>query len=144
MNNPEVYDCFVEIVGDEDMRQQMVDIVSRDDGSGKWVDNNRREYGGYIANNTVIEVKPGEPSDDKGATIKIHEGYSTFHSHPSGVDSNSNGFSQPPSILILKTQKVLHHMYLGVIMVQFTFTMLMEYCQQYLTSGLLVLKMKLT
>ena len=105
LNNPEVYDCFVEIVGDEDMRQQMVDIVSRDDGSGKWVDNNRREYGGYIANNTVIEVKPGETSDDKGATIKIYEGYSTFHSHPSGVDSNSNGFSQPPSDIDIENTK---------------------------------------
>ena len=102
---PDIYDYFVEIVGDEYMRQQMVDIVSRDDGSGKWVDNNRREYGGYIANNTVIEVEPGEPSDDKGATIKIFEGYSTFHSHPSGIDSNNYGFSQPPSDIDIKNTK---------------------------------------
>ena len=58
MDNPKVYDCFVEIVGDEELRQQIVDVVSKDNGSGEWIDDNRREYGGYITNNTVIEAEP--------------------------------------------------------------------------------------
>ena len=95
--NSVVYDYFVEIVGDEDMRKQMVDIVTRDDGSSKWIDDNRREYGGFITNNTVNAVPPGEISNENTATINIPSGFSTFHSHPSGIDSNNYGFSQPPS-----------------------------------------------
>ena len=58
MDNPKVYDCFVEIVGDEELRQQIVDVVSKHNGSGEWIDDNRREYGGYITNNIVIEAEP--------------------------------------------------------------------------------------
>ena len=102
MRTPEVYDCFVEIVGDRNMRQAMVDIVSLDDGSGKWIDENRREYGGYITDNTVISVEPGEISNDEGASIKLREGYSTFHSHPSGKDSDNSYFVQYPSDIDIK------------------------------------------
>ena len=105
MDNPKVYDCFVEIVGDEELRQQIVDVVSKHNGSGEWIDDNRREYGGYITNNTVIEAEPGELSNDDGATIKLFEGYSTFHSHPSGIDSNNGRFSQPPSDIDITNAK---------------------------------------
>ena len=103
--NPTIYDYFVEIVGNKEMRKQMVDIVTIDDGSRKWVDDNRREYGGYIANNTIIGVKPGGISNENGATINIPEGYSTFHSHPSGIAPNNYGFAQPPSETDIKNAK---------------------------------------
>ena len=35
MRTPEVYDCFVEIVGDRNMRQAMVSVVEKDDGEYK-------------------------------------------------------------------------------------------------------------
>lgn len=97
--NPTIYDYFVEIVGNKEMRQEMVNIVSQDDGSGKMVNENNREYGGYITNNAVKAAEPGEMSNKNGATINIPEGYSTFHSHPSGIDyQNNKMYQQFPTI----------------------------------------------
>ena len=97
--HPEIYDYFIEIVGNKDLRQEMVKIVSQDDGSGSWVDDNRREYGGFITNNTVNAVAPGEISNENNATIKIPGGFPTFHTHPSGIDyQNKKVFQQHPTV----------------------------------------------
>ena len=108
MRTPEVYDCFVEIVGDRNMRQAMVSVVEKDDGKyeNRMNDNNRREYGGYILNNMVYDVPPGEVG--KGTiNIRIREEHTpfitnkekwlqTFHSHPSGLKSDNEEFVQYP------------------------------------------------
>ena len=108
MRTPEVYDCFVEIVGDRNMRQAMVSVVEKDDGEyeNRMNDNNRREYGGYILNNMVYDVPPGEVG--KGTiNIRIREEHTpfitnkekwlqTFHSHPSGLKSDNEEFVQYP------------------------------------------------
>ena len=106
LDNPEVYDCFIEIVGDEGMRQQMVDIVSKDDGKGGSLENNRREHGGYILNDGVYGVPSGDVDSYK-INIRIKGEHvpfitneerwlPTFHSHPSGKNSTGQNFIQHP------------------------------------------------
>ena len=65
----------------------MVKIVSQDDGRGGSKGSNNCEYGGYIDNGTVTPVDPGpvvDPAKGESASLKIPEGYNSFHSHPSG------------------------------------------------------------
>ena len=87
--NSSVYDCFIEVESSPETRQQMVDVVSQDDGQGGSSESNNREYGGYIENGTVISVKPGpkaDPAKGESASIIIDgKQCSTFHSHPSGT-----------------------------------------------------------
>ena len=87
--NSIAYDNSIEIVGSEEARQKMVDIVGQDDGKGEEGKANNREYGGRISNREkVIESPPGAVTNPKtSATITItiySNSESTFHSHPSG------------------------------------------------------------
>ena len=87
-NSSIAYDNSIEIEGSEINRQAMVNIVMKDDGKGGTSDANNREYGGYIKNGAVIEENPGPVSNlhiDDRAQISLEEGFSTFHSHPSGT-----------------------------------------------------------
>lgn len=83
------------IVGNKNMRQQMVDIVSMDDGSGKYLENNRREHGGYIDKNKVIKMESGELENGIAASILLPKGYSKFHSHISVNVDELGGYREP-------------------------------------------------
>jgi hypothetical protein len=89
---PEIYANVQEIETSKEIRQRMIDIVSKDDGNGDTLARNNREYGGTVDNqNKVNESLPGgvcDPSGGKGAGIDIKTGIYTryeFHSHPSGA-----------------------------------------------------------
>jgi hypothetical protein len=122
-NNASVYNNFVEIQGSSEVRQQMVNTVSADNGQGGTSASNNREHGGSIVNGAVNPAESGPiSSPGKGAGISINmTGASTsFHSHPSGTEitggSNLNNFSsgstfgntstvgyaQPPSLADVK------------------------------------------
>ena len=95
LDNPEVYDCFVEIVGNMESRQEMASIVEQDNGVRNYKEDNRREYGGYVIEDKVTMATPGKI--DAG-TINLRNTSTTFHSHPSGIVPNVNEvFSQYPS-----------------------------------------------
>lgn len=71
---------------------KMLDIVSKDDGTGGGKPENNREYGGSVSKGGVIkEAKPGdvtELSTASRASIAIlgnQDTKSKFHSHPSDV-----------------------------------------------------------
>jgi len=89
-NNTMAYDNSVEIIGDADTRQAMVNIVNQDNGKGGTSDPNNREYGGVVRNGAVIESPMGpvgNPKTDPNASIThpdVRTGDITFHSHPSG------------------------------------------------------------
>lgn len=97
----------------------MVDEVSKDDGTGGTKANNNREYGGEIREGQVKIVKPGDVCDllkENVASIKLHSGFSTFHSHPSGdYDLNNGmvrGYNQYPSQTDLDiAQSYVHYMF---------------------------------
>ncbi len=95
-SNDKAYKNSVEIVGQTDTRQAMVDIVNKDDGKGGTADANNREYGGRIKpNGGIVEATPGpvaNPLDDKEAhiNISIYGNQSEFHSHPSGTRTEGN------------------------------------------------------
>ena len=92
---PDVYNYFVETVGDMEFRQEMVNIVGQDNGVRNYKEDNRREYGGYVVEDKVTMSTPGKI--DAG-TISLHNTSTTFHSHPSGIDPNTNKvFLQHPS-----------------------------------------------
>ena len=113
------YNNSVEIEASQENRQEMMRIVSQDDGKNNRSDmekypNNFKEFGGYIKDGKVIPLKAGEVTDpcvQSHAEIKDlpTDKYSTFHSHPSGFCSettdygagnritNSGKFQQPPS-----------------------------------------------
>ena len=94
-------------------RKAMVKIVKQDNGWGGSSDANNREYGGSIQEGKVVEAtpgkvrKPGQPD----AHMNLPDGYSTFHSHPSGtpggeavsankfdmVEKGDGSLDQPPS-----------------------------------------------
>ena len=83
------YDNSVELAN-LSIRQNMVNIVNQDDGSGGTADRNNREYGGIVRGNLVLESpmgKVGNPKKDLDVSIThrdIRYGDITFHSHPSG------------------------------------------------------------
>ena len=106
-DNKMAYNNSIEIEGSSTARQAMVNIVSADNGKGGTAEANNREYGGSIQNGTVVAETPGavaNPLVEKNASIMLLVGYSTFHSHPSGTNSESVAggtrnawFNQPPS-----------------------------------------------
>jgi RHS repeat-associated protein len=103
-SNDIAYKNSVEIVGSSEARQQMVDIVTQDNGTGGTGDNQNREYGGSYDNTGVYQAVPGPVQDPAssvsvGISIPTYEGetISTFHSHSSGKNGNSF-WSQPPSL----------------------------------------------
>ena len=89
-NNSIAYDNSVEIISDQNVRQDMVNIVNQDNGRGGTSDANNREYGGVLRNGKVIESPMGpvgNPKTDLNASIThpgVRNGDITFHSHPSG------------------------------------------------------------
>ncbi|WP_308423276.1 RHS repeat-associated core domain-containing protein, partial [Puia dinghuensis] len=94
-DNAPIYNNVQEIEGDKDIRQQMVDIVSKDDGRGGTSDNNNREYGGTVAaNDVVIKNKDGDVSKPgQEVPIQLKTASNTraeFHSHPSGTSDDIN------------------------------------------------------
>ena len=100
---PDIYDYFVEIVGNKDLRQEMVNIVGNDNGVRNYNEDNRREYGGYVVGDKVTMATPGKI--DTG-TINLYNTSTSFHSHPSGIDPNTNKvFQQYPSINDIKNNK---------------------------------------
>lgn len=94
-----VYNNCIAIEPSATNRQEMVDIVSQDNGKGGTAAANNREYGGYINSaNQVVAVEPGpvtNPMVDSEASISNMMGVSTFHCHNSGELSTS----QPSAIL---------------------------------------------
>ncbi len=114
-----VYDRFIEVEASNENRKAMVDEVSKDDGTGGTKANNNREYGGEIREGQVKIVKPGDVCDllkENVASIKLHSGFSTFHSHPSGdYDLNNGmvrGYNQYPSQTDLDiAQSYVHYMF---------------------------------
>ena len=100
---PDIYDYFVEIVGNVESRQEMANIVMHDNGVRNYKEDNRREYGGYVVGNKVTMATPGKI--DAG-TINLYNTSSTFHSHPSGIEPNTNKiFVQHPSYADIKNNK---------------------------------------
>lgn len=89
-SNNIAYTNSVEIEGSSANRQSMVDIVSKDKGSGGTSDANNREYGGVIRNGSIVESPAGpvgNPKTDTQATIthpNVKKSDNLFHSHPSG------------------------------------------------------------
>jgi RHS repeat-associated protein len=101
-SNNIAYQNSVEIEGNADTRQAMVNIVNQDDGKGGTSPANNREYGGTISNSGVVtESPPGDVANPKSSTKATishtidEDTKGTFHSHPSGTVvegavSNSN------------------------------------------------------
>jgi hypothetical protein len=90
-SNDIAYRNSVEIEGSSETRQQMVNIVNKDNGKGGKLDANNREYGGTISNSGVVSESPmgdvTNPCTDTHASIAntiSEDTKSTFHSHPSG------------------------------------------------------------
>ncbi|MDI6834030.1 MAG: RHS repeat-associated core domain-containing protein, partial [Bacteroidales bacterium] len=101
-NNDIAYKNCVEIVGDANLRQGMVDIVNQDDGRRKISNpSNNREFGGNIENGAIIPATPSPIGNVKVSgelTIVFLANGPSFHSHPSGsyspmVDFNTMGQS---------------------------------------------------
>lgn len=117
------YTNSIEIEGDAQIRQEMVDIVMADNGKGGTDPAQNREYGGTIQNGKVVAAPPGEvadPTKDNEASIRLPGGFVSFHSHPSGTKKVPNGtqnktriFVQPPSELDAKTAGELTHYVFG-------------------------------
>ena len=87
--NDIAYKNSIEIVSSSDIRQGMVDVVTKgDDGRGGTKPDNNREYGGSIENGKVVPAPPGPVSiieEGNHAEISLPAGFPTFHSHPSGT-----------------------------------------------------------
>ena len=94
-SNNIAYENSVEIEGSASTRQSMVDVVNQDSGSGGTSDANNREYGGVIKKDgSVVESPAGavaNPLVNSEASINIssYSSQSTFHSHPSGTNSDA-------------------------------------------------------
>ncbi|OYQ48668.1 hypothetical protein CHU92_00595 [Flavobacterium cyanobacteriorum] len=92
-SNDIAYKNSVEIEGNANTRQSMVDIVNQDNGNGGTSPANNREYGGTISNSGVVAESPPGPVVNpilEGAEGSIshtinEDTKSTFHSHPSGT-----------------------------------------------------------
>lgn len=94
-SNSIAYNNSVEIAGSADTRQAMVDIVNQDNGKGGTSDANNREYGGVIKKDgSVVQSPPGAVSNplvntEASINISSYSSQSTFHSHPSGTNSDA-------------------------------------------------------
>jgi hypothetical protein len=97
--NSIAYDNSIEIKPDAALRQQMVDVASKDDGHGGGSDNNNREYGASVENGIMGPVQVGPVSTpEEGASVELSAESPTFHTHPSGTSAKSGvGYPQPPS-----------------------------------------------
>ena len=97
--NPIAYNNSVEIEGDAIVRQGMMDIVNKDDGTRGPTPANNREYGGVVVSGKVIESPPGPVSrPENGASImhpNVRNASTVFHSHPSGTSGLSR-YNQAP------------------------------------------------
>ena len=90
-SNSIAYDNSVEIVGSQQVRQDMVNEISRDNGKGGADASNNREYGGSLQNGGVVTAQPGPVSaPGQDAQISLPVGVPTFHSHPSGSSTTIN------------------------------------------------------
>ena len=103
-DNISIYDNFVEIVNDADLRLQMLNVVSYDNGNGGLSDNNNREYGGVVRSGVVIPSEQGPVGDPRTVnSLEINipsiEGDIVFHSHPSG-----NYYPSLYSSTVIKTE----------------------------------------
>ncbi|WP_343304191.1 DUF6443 domain-containing protein [Chitinophaga niabensis] len=108
----------VQIQSESNM-EKMVNIVSKDDGTGGEKPANNREYGGTLNNNVVKEVSPGKVADPtKTGQVASITGADGFHSHPSGYKKfkiNGAGYTasyvQPPSLQDMKTTKGVSYVF---------------------------------
>ena len=90
--NSIAYDNSIEIEPSASNRQEMVNIVSKDDGRGGASDSNNQEYGGYIQDGVVSPNDSGpvvDPNLNQNGEITTKFGLPTFHSHPSGTGKSS-------------------------------------------------------
>jgi len=94
-SNDIAYKNSVEIEGSATTRQSMVDIVNQDNGRGGTSDANNREYGGVIKSDGSVVESPAGPianplvNTEASIDISSYKSESTFHSHPSGTNSDS-------------------------------------------------------
>jgi RHS repeat-associated protein len=94
-----------EIVTTETM-EEMIGIVSKDDGTGGAKAANNREYGGFLKNGKVTKITLGPVADLSKSQNASITGDVDFHSHPSGklkVDRGTASWTQPPSKTDIKT-----------------------------------------
>ena len=95
-NNNIAYSNSVEIEGNANTRQAMVNIINKDNGTGGASDANNREYGGRIRSTGEVVESPAGPVSNpiinSSASIEItsSQNQSTFHSHPSGTRTESS------------------------------------------------------
>jgi hypothetical protein len=86
--HPWIYFDFQSIEWRDSIREQMIAIVSKDDGPGE-KEKNKREFGGTVAANyKVLENHPGDIST-RGEEVRIFltirsNTIEEFHTHPSG------------------------------------------------------------
>lgn len=109
--NSIAYDNSVEIAGKPETRQAMVDIVDQDKGTGGKSSSNNREYGGLVKEDGSVTQFPAGPiadpliNSEAGIDMFNRPSESTFHSHPSGTnsDANNTGNSASSSIGVSRT-----------------------------------------
>ena len=100
--NPVYYDYFIEIESSPNLRQQMINIVSKDTGN-RYLETSLYEYGGSIDNGQIVDVTQSKEKATPGGKVKIKLNYNcdyTFHSHISGETSNGKDtylYDQYPS-----------------------------------------------
>ena len=107
-SNGIAYQNSIEIEGNREYRQQMINAVSKDDGTGGTSDANNREYSGKVTKSRgVVEDTPGPPGDPSkgidvtvpGGGMNVAIGQSQYHSHPSGTKGTYN-WNQAPSKVV--------------------------------------------
>lgn len=89
----------------------MVDIVDQDKGTGGKSSSNNREYGGLVKEDGSVTQFPAGPiadpliNSEAGIDMFNRPSESTFHSHPSGTnsDANNTGNSASSSIGVSRT-----------------------------------------
>ena len=93
--------------------EKMVQIVSKDDGTGGTKSANNQEYGGNLVNGVVKAEKSGpagDPTKGKNASITNVD----FHSHPSGTKKIPGAiamWTQPPSKQDIQTAKKTEYVF---------------------------------
>ena len=103
------YSNSIQIESSESNREQMVSIISKDNGKGGEPTSNNMEYGGYISNGNVVEVESGllsNPKTQSMATIMLPSDKSTFHSHPSGTIIENR--SSSTNTINVKTAQIIY------------------------------------
>ncbi|HXU27889.1 MAG TPA: hypothetical protein VN698_11715, partial [Bacteroidia bacterium] len=116
-NNSIAYDNSVAIEGKADVRQAMVNEVSKDNGKGGTSNANNREYGGIVdKDETVTTTKPGDvakPKTDPDASINFQSVTDNtkilFHSHPSGTFVAGGQQQAEPGSYSISTSTTVSH-----------------------------------